>query len=146
MEDHPSDSDQIHDEQVQYTYLDGEIAPAEEFEMAENENQNFGIIDVEAYERVMDQTTELNNLTWELRYKCQDYETELRILKRTVPQKIKDRLRHWKMVAANLTRKTKKWVKRLGGTTADEGLIYRAPPRYRDMLAERYYPTSFNQE
>lgn len=146
MEDYPSDSDQIQEEQVEYTYLDGEYAPLEEFEVEENENQNFGIIDVEAYERVMEQTIELNNRTWELKYKCQDYEKELRIMKRSVTQKVKDKLHHWKRVAANFSRKTKKWVKRLRGKPVEGDALHRAPPRYRDLLAERYYPRDMYME
>lgn len=141
-----SDDDIIDDEQIQYTYVEVEIVPIIELVDDEIENHNLGMVDIEEYERVRDQAEELSGQNWELAFKCKNYERDLRILKRTMPTRIKDKIRFWKEVAAIHKQRVKTWIKHLIRCSTEEDVIYYRTPQYKGMLEARYYRPELNPE
>lgn len=136
-----SDNEQINDEQIQYTYLDEEIAPVEGLE-----NHGFGLVDIEEYERVRDQAEDLDGRNWELQLKCKAYEMELRILQRSIPERIRDSVLYLKEVITHLNQRVTAWIKWMYLQATGDALVYPTLRRYQDMLEARYSPYNLHQE
>lgn len=137
-DNYTSDDEIIIENQISYEYQDEEIQMVEEAE-----NWNMVPIGIEEYERIREQADDLDNMNWELGYRCRIYEQELRISKRSVLVRIKDRIRFWKYKATEMKKRTKLWIQRRCHYPIKETLSTQPSCRFRDTLEARYYPYNF---